>query len=243
VLDALTFDFWGTLYQGAYGVAPRIALLDTALRHHGQPRSREALRAGYDHAWSVADRMWRVEHRSLDVPGWLQEVLEFLGVRLPDGVRASLRVPIEEVLLGDGEGPVLIPGVAEVLPRLARRYCLGLISDVGLTPGRVLRAILLRDGLLPFFQALTFSDETGVTKPVTSVFHRTLDVLGASPERAAHIGDLPETDLAGARSAGMHAVLFLGASRRDDGLALADAWFEDYTELESLLERLNGPTR
>jgi putative hydrolase of the HAD superfamily len=243
VLEALTFDFWGTLYEGAYGVGPRLALLDAALRRHGRRRDEETLRAAYDHAWSVADRAWRVEHRSLDVPGWLAEVLAFLRVDLPEQERAALRRPLEEVLLGHGEGPDLLPGVSEVVPRLARRYRLGLISDVGLTPGRVLRSLLHRDGLLPCFQALTFSDETGVTKPVPMVFHRTLRALSVRAEQAAHIGDLPETDLAGARAAGMRAVLFLGSSGREDGRASADACFEDYAELEQLLDCLGSLAR
>jgi putative hydrolase of the HAD superfamily len=129
--------------------------------------------------------------------------------------------------------------VAEVLPRLAQRYCLGVISDVGLTPGRVLREIIRSHGLLSHFRVLTFSDEIGMTKPVAEVFLHTLAALEATPEEAAHVGDLPETDLAGARSVGMRAVLFLGVSHRQDGLPLADAAFEDYGELEALLEGLN----
>lgn len=242
MLEALTFDFWGTLYRGAYGVAPRIALIEAALDRHGQPRAREALLKSYDHAWSVVDHVWHNQHRSLPVDDWLKEVLDFAGVDLPEGTRAGLRAPIEEVLLGDGEGPALLPGVSEIVPRLARRYRLGLISDVGLTPGRVLREFLRRDGLLQHFGVLTFSDEAGATKPVREVFLRTVKALGSHPERAAHIGDLPETDLAGARAAGMLAVLFLGASRREDGLALADASFEDYAELEPLLESLSVRT-
>ena len=176
------------------------------------------------------------------VDEWLREMMAFVQVDLPKAALAGLWRPVEEVLLHD-EGPVLIPGVLEVLPRLAERYPLGLISDVGLTPGRVLREFLRRDGLLPLFRVLTFSDEAGRTKPVPEVFLRTLAALDARPEQAAHIGDLPETDLAGARSVGMHAVLFLGASNREDGLAMADAAFDDYDELEALLAGLDGAAR
>ncbi len=102
----------------------------------------------------------------------------------------------------------------------------------------MLRKVLERDGLLPAFQFLAFSDEIGVTKPVPEIFLRTLAALDARPEEAAHIGDLPETDLAGARAVGMRAVLFLGVSQRHDGLPLAHAAFEDYSELPELLARL-----
>ena len=44
--------------------------------------------------------------------------------------------------------------------------------------------------------------------------------------------------LAGARAVGMKAILFLGVSHRQDGRSLADGVFEEYGELEALLERL-----
>jgi putative hydrolase of the HAD superfamily len=237
MLHAVTFDFWGTLYQNAFGQEERLYLLDEVLARHGQPRTRAELETAYQHAWSVITHVWRAQYRPTPFEHWLREVLAFLDVSLPEDVRTGLRRPIEEVHLHT-EVPQPVPGVVEVVPRLSQRYRLGLISDVGLTPGRVLREILRRDGLLPYFQALTFSDETGATKPRPEQFLRTLDVLEARPEEAAHIGDLPETDLAGARGAGMRAILFLGVSQRHDGHPLADGVFEEYNELEQLLEGL-----
>jgi putative hydrolase of the HAD superfamily len=237
MLQALTFDFWGTLYQNVDGREERLYLLDQALARHSQPRSWAALEAAYQHGWSVMTRVWREEHRTATVEHWLRKVLAFLEADLPEDVQAALRRPLEEVHLY-GNPPQPVPGVAEVLPRLAQRYRLGLISDVGLTPGRVLRELMQRDGLLPHFQALTFSDETGATKPLPGQFLRTLAALQACPQEAAHVGDLPETDLAGARGVGMRAILFLGVSQRQDGRPLADAVFEEYGELEEILERL-----
>ena len=237
MLQALTFDFWGTLYQNADGREERLHLLDQALVRHSQPRSWATLESAYRHGWSVMTRVWREEHRTATVEHWLRKVLAFLEADLPEDVQAALFRPLEEVHL-HGDPPQPVPGVAEVLPRLAQRYRLGLISDVGLTPGRVLRELMRRDGLLPHFQALTFSDETGATKPLPGQFLRTLAALQARPQEAAHIGDLPETDLAGARGVGMRAILFLGISQRQDGRSLADAAFEEYGELEKVLERL-----
>jgi putative hydrolase of the HAD superfamily len=238
MLQAVTFDFWGTLYQNASARDERLHLLEEVLARHFQPRPWTALEAAYRHAWSVLDRVWLEEHRSITIERWLREMLAFLKADLPEDVLAGLRRPIEEIYLHGG-APRPVPGVTEVLPRLSWRYRLGLISDVGLTPGRVLRELLRRDGLLPCFRALTFSDETGATKPLSEQFLRTLAILEVQPEKAAHIGDLPETDLVGARAAGMRAVLFLGVSHRQDGRLLADAVFEEYSELEELLERLD----
>jgi putative hydrolase of the HAD superfamily len=239
MLQAITFDFWGTLYQNAYARDERLHLLEDVLARHSQPRPWTALEAAYRHAGAVWERVWREEHRSLTTEHWLREMLTFLDVDLAEDALVGLRQPIEEIYL-DGDEPRPVPGVTDVLPRLARRYRLGLISDTGLTPGRVLRKVLRRDGLLPHFCTLTFSDETGAAKPLPEQFLRTLDILQVRPEQAAHVGDLPETDLTGARGVGMKAILFLGVSDRQDGRPLADGVFEEYGELEGLLKRLDG---
>lgn len=236
-LTALTFDFWGTLYQNAYAHDERLHMLHELLERHDQARSEDEVTEAYHHAGSVWDRVWREEQRSISIARWLDEIMEHLDASLPDDVQARFGQEIEEVYLG-GELPRPVAGATEVVPELANRYRLGLISDTGLTPGRVLRQLMDRDGLLSSFDALTFSDELGVAKPDPKPFLRTLNQLGARPEEAAHIGDLPETDLQGARQVGMKAVLFLGVSERDDGRELADAVFEDYAELTTLLERL-----
>jgi len=237
MLPAVTFDFWQTLYQGTFAQNERLHLLDETLSRHSQTRSQSDLEAAYSHAHSRWERVWREEHRPVPTTSWLRDMLTFLDADLPEDVLASLCRSIEEVFL-DGDGPRPVAGVTETLPRLARRYRLGLISDTGLTPGRVLREILRRDGLLSCFGALTFSDETGATKPLPEQFTRTLDTLQVRPEKAAHVGDLPETDLVGARAVGMKAVLFLGESQRQDGRPMADGVFEEYSELEKLLEKL-----
>lgn len=236
-LRAVTFDFWGTLYQNAYAHEERLDLLASVLERHGQPRGMDELEAAYEHARSVWDKVWRDQKRSIPIERWLEELLGHLDARLPDEAERRLGEAIESVYLR-GDDPRPVPGVRKVLPNLSDRYRLGLISDTGLTPGRVLREIMRRDGLLAYFEALTFSDELGTAKPQPEPFLRTLEGLSVEAMEAAHIGDLPETDLRGARRVGMKAILFLGVSHREDGCELADAAFEDYDELSALLERL-----
>lgn len=238
MLQAITFDFWGTLYQNAHAHEERLCLLSQALERHSQSRGPEELEAAYQRAWSMRDRVWREEQRSMSIRSWLSGILSHLDADLPEDAARELRRAIEEVYLHE-DTPRPVPGVIEVLPRLSRRYRMGLISDTGLTPGRVLRKILRRDGLSSYLSVLTFSDEVGMTKPQPKPFLHTLDALDAQPERAVHIGDLPETDLTGARDVGMKAILFLGVSRREDGRPLADGVFEKYDELEALLEKVS----
>jgi putative hydrolase of the HAD superfamily len=236
-LRTLTFDFWGTLYQNHYARADRLGLLRDALERRGHRRPWEDLEGAYSHAMSVWDRVWREERRSISLERWLHELLGYVHAELPEDEEEALGRAMETVYL-QGDEPRPVPGVTGVVPRLAERFRLGLISDTGFTPGRVLREVMRRDGLLSYFDALTFSDELGTAKPQPKPFLHTLRLLDASPHEAAHIGDLPETDLRGARGVGMKAILFLGVSHRDDGRELADGVFGDYDELEELLERL-----
>ncbi len=128
----------------------------------------------------------------------------------------------------------LQPGAAEVIPALAEAGVkLGLISDTGLTPGRFLVGFLERDGLLPYFSSLTFSDETGFPKPDPRMFHRTLAPLGVAPAEAAHVGDTPRTDIAGAQAVGMRAIRFAAAHDTDEPPA-ADYVIYDHRDLLSL---------
>lgn len=237
MLRAVTFDFWGTLYQNADARDQRLGLVSDVLERHGEARPRPELEAGFSHATSVWDKVWREEQRSLSTQSALEEVLGYVEASLPEEAKQQLGRSLESVYLKTDK-PRPVPGVRDVLPGIAERYRLGLISDTGLTPGRVLREVMGRHGLLTYFEILTFSDELGAAKPQPQPFLRTLAELEASPAEAAHIGDLPETDLRGARNVGMKAVLFLGVSRREDGRSLADAIFSDYDELDELLEGL-----
>ncbi len=238
MLQAVTFDFWKTLYQDISAQDERLHILKEALVRHSQPRPWTALEAAYHHTFSVLDYIWREEHSFVTVERWLREMLAFLEADLPEDALLGLCRPIEEIYL-HGDDPRPVPGVTEVIPRLSQRYRMGIISDVGLTPGWVLRKVLERNGLLPYFRAQTFSDEIEAAKPLPKPFLHTLNILEARPDQAAHIGDLPETDIAGARGVGMKTILFLGVNNRHDGKPLADAFFEEYGELEALLERLS----
>ena len=57
------------------------------------------------------------------------------------------------------------------------------------------------------FEVVGVSHLEGVEKPNPVLFHRVLQRMGARPHEALHVGDVPGLDLAGARAAGVDAVL------------------------------------
>jgi putative hydrolase of the HAD superfamily len=135
--------------------------------------------------------------------------------------------------------PVLVEGVRSALEQLTGRYRLGIISDVGFSPGRVLKQILAQNDLLDAFDSLVFSDEAGRSKPHRRVFETTAEQLAAAPDEIAHIGDLEFTDIVGAKQAGYHAIRFTGVTPMREGeTTAADFVIDDYAALPRLLENL-----
>jgi putative hydrolase of the HAD superfamily len=73
------------------------------------------------------------------------------------------------------------------------------------------------------FDAVASSHMLGVEKPDPGIFRSALAALGADPGLTLHVGDLPDLDLDGARSAGIDGLLVDRRGRLDPALgALSD---------------------
>jgi len=70
-----------------------------------------------------------------------------------------------------------------------------------------LREVLARTGLDRLVDHVVISAEVGAAKPAPAIFARALALAGATAEHALHAGDSVEHDVAGARAAGIEAVL------------------------------------
>ena len=202
---AVTFDFWNTLFwpnedaqrSRARRLAPWLrapeevvhsALVDGFARHSAE---------------SQAGRCWGTRDMA-------QALLDRFTVHGRYGSVDELARLIEISASGVSERPV--EGALEAIQKLRRAGVrLGVISDTGFSPGRVLRGFLSRAGLLHCFEpaALAFSDEVGVPKPNPRIFRTALEALGVRPSQAVHVGDLRATDVA-ARAMGMGSVRFIG---------------------------------
>jgi putative hydrolase of the HAD superfamily len=96
------------------------------------------------------------------------------------------------------------PEVPDVLARLRESGArLAVVSNWDVS----LHDVLERTGLRPLVDAVVISAELGVAKPDPAIFRAALDRLGAAAEGAVHVGDSLEHDVAGARAAGLEAVL------------------------------------
>jgi len=67
--------------------------------------------------------------------------------------------------------------------------------------------VLAAAGLLPLVDGVVSSAVVGAAKPDPALFEAALAVAGTPAEEAVHVGDSPDHDVAGARAAGVRAIL------------------------------------
>ncbi len=242
-IKAVSLDFWNTLFTEAPGgfrryQETRTRLLKEAVAAHGDFTD-EQIEAAFSRESQSHNRIWREEHRTLIAAQRLDRTLAYLEVQLNAVVRAQLAAAYEDGILE--YPPVLIEGVREAIAVLASRYRLGIISDIGFSPGRVLRKVMRDAGILEAFDSCVFSDEAGRSKPHREVFARTTQALAVEPHEIVHIGDLEFTDIIGAKQAGFHAIRFTGATPMQEGEeTMADQVTKLFRDVPRLIESLSN---
>jgi putative hydrolase of the HAD superfamily len=234
--EAVSFDCWNTLlYEADWPAAHarRVTELHRAAAEAGHAATRDEVERAFGQAWQRHIALWE-EARASGAPEIARWALEILGIE-------AHGIPFDHLVhdwqeashTGRVEG---LPGARELLARLrALGVRTALICDTGLTPGRVVRRLLDRSGLLEHLEVQVFSDEVGVPKPHPRVFRAALEPLGVPPARAVHVGDLRRTDVAGARAAGMGTVRLRAQHDDRDALPDADAVADTHAELGPLL--------
>ena len=247
-IQAITFDLWDTIVDDDSDEPKRAAqnlctkraerrrLLFKALNSI-EPINELDVTLAYDTADAAFNTVWHEQHVNWTIETRLNVILQGLGRKLPtevfDGVVAShatMEVDIE---------PNIIPGCAEALAELSKKYKLAIVSDAIVTPGRCLRDLLEKHNVKQYFSGFAFSDEVGHSKPHRSMFDSAAKQLGVSIESMVHIGDRDHNDIQGPHALGMQAVLFTATRDVDKNNTQADAICDRYSELPSIIDRLD----
>lgn len=235
---AVTFDFWQTLFVPGGGVAGRAEAVKALVGQRRPDLPEAEVEGALRAATEENNRRWR-SGAHFGSAGILGHIVATLGLDLDAAERERLVELIEDPPL-DREIPV-VPGAPDAVRRLKQRGLrLGIVSDTGLRPGRLLRRQLAEAGILECFEpaALAFSDEVGVPKPHPLIFEAALRGLDVPPSEAVHVGDLRFTDVAGARGVGMRVIRFNGWADDPEEGPEADAVVSSYGELDGALDRL-----
>jgi HAD superfamily hydrolase (TIGR01549 family) len=209
VIEAITFDFWNTLVREDPGGRDRTASKWLGiLEEAGFACERQQWDAAAEASWKRFTDAWERNERYTATEAAIH-IVEHLGYTVPDDVHQRLVAIYADL---EGRNLELTPGVADVLRTLkGAGLRIGIICDVGMTPSTSLRKVLDGHGVLELFDHWSFSDEVGHFKPSPAIFEYALEGLGGvAPDRAAHIGDLRRTDVAGALGMGMTALRYTG---------------------------------
>jgi len=245
MLRAVTFDCWGTLFLDGPAAdegyrRQRLAGMEAALGSFGVAVAGRDLERAYAIANRHLARLW-ADNRDVDVSGHVTAVLEAVDPELPRRLSERALVELVEAYACPAlrVPPAADRGAPAAVAALAGRgLALAVVSNTMRTPGRVLKTVLERTGLLAPFAALTFSDECGIRKPDPEIFLLTLRRLGIPPAEAVHVGDDPVLDVEGARDAGMR-VVQVAPGGRAVGPAKPDAVIGSLGELPAVLDDLD----
>jgi HAD superfamily hydrolase (TIGR01549 family) len=202
------------LDAGGVMVTPNFPRLSDALARRGVTVSAAALAKAEPRVKQELDHAPTIQATDDRGRGYVyfDRILELAGIPpSPDTAEA-----IEELVsFNDREGAfdVVVPGAVEALNRLRSAPCqLVVVSN---SNGRV-RRILRRTGLEPHVDLVLDSHEEGVEKPDPRIFEIALARSRADRTATIHCGDIYHIDVAGARAAGLPAVLLDSAGLYKD---------------------------
>jgi len=107
----------------------------------------------------------------------------------------------------------LLPGTKEVLNYLNDSYSMIIVTN-GFEQTQ--RIKILHSEIGHFFDAVITSEKAGIKKPSPEIFYHALESTGNARKKAIMVGDNLETDIAGARAAGIDTVHFNPDDQRLD---------------------------
>jgi putative hydrolase of the HAD superfamily len=125
--------------------------------------------------------------------------------------------------------------LTEMLNELQKQgYLLGIITN-GRSPfqARAIDGLGIRD----YFDAILISEVEQVRKPQVEIFQRTMDRLGVSASDSVFVGDHPEADIVGAKSAMMKTIWKRNSSWTE--AKEADATIDELSEIPPILAQFN----
>ncbi|HAJ58892.1 MAG TPA: L-2-haloalkanoic acid dehalogenase [Cyanobacteria bacterium UBA8543] len=131
---------------------------------------------------------------------------------------------------------VPFPFLLEMLSVLKQQgYLLGIVSNgLGQFQNRSIQGLGIRE----YFDVILISEVEQIRKPESEIFHRSANRLGVTVQESVFIGDHPEVDILGAKSAKMKAI-WKRSSHWLEAIE-ADAIIDNLNEIPSILEHFES---
>jgi putative hydrolase of the HAD superfamily len=150
---------------------------------------------------AAEDALW-ARARDTQRSGTIDEVFAAAGVTAGPAELAAYYAWWEQHTVTDPDVRPLFEALRE------RGIRIGVLSNT-LWPRTEHERVFRRDGVADLIDAAVYTSEIEWTKPHPAAFRAVLDAVGGgvAPEEAVFVGDRPWDDIAGAKGAGMRAVL------------------------------------
>jgi len=207
-IKAVGFDFFGTLVEAEADWEDCVLSMCRHLRGCGYEFADSAFISNYRAAAVEYRKTRREDLREVNNCVWVADTLRRMSFEAepssPHIISAVERYfsPWQLSVAPDAHG---------VLRRLQGKFKIALVSNF--TDSAFLHRCLDKLGIEGFFDSVIDSDSVGWRKPHPEIFKRFLELSGARAEEAVFIGDDLESDIGGAKNAGIRAVLLTRPGR------------------------------
>ena len=205
MIKAITFDLWNTIFTNRFYTEVRLNWFSQFLNERDISHSLIDIINAFNLAFHFPERNFD-ENSHIYTEDQIIQMLKVLKMDFSKNDKELIKNKFEAVMLDDP--PSLKKGVKRTLEELSSTYKIGLISNTGITPGRIIIEVFKGYNILQYFQVKIFSDEIGYYKPHPILFKTALKKLKCDPKDAVHIGDILETDIKGAKECNMYAIWF-----------------------------------
>lgn len=233
--EAVTFDLSSTLLFDPDKEADKRRLREFRrwiLHSHGSRLDKEQVKAALKSAEALSTE-WREAGMGDVASRATDHVLGALEIRATEAEHTYLKGLLDH--LNRERRFLPVEGAREALCALRESGVrLGIVSNRRKARGgHGMRRNLESMGLAAYLEpaAIALSDEVGFCKPDPKIFLFALRALGASPERAAHVGNNRWRDVAAARRLGMMTVRHAGIREADEEGPEADVVIHHCDEL------------
>ncbi len=170
---------------------------------------------------------------------WIDRGCRALGLQLDQEVLDQITPPLFATEI---ESLICAEGTAEALNSLAQAgYRLGCITNT-LAGSPAIRVMLRKHGIEDLMSSVVVSADEGFRKPHASLFEKAMSELRVLPSQGVFVGDSPVHDIAGAKAAGMYAVLTRQYVARpyEEVTPQPDAVIDHLRELPAVIRQLEA---
>ena len=199
-LELLSLDAGGVL------VFPNFERISATLARHGMQVPASALESADPYGRLAVDTADRVAATNDADRGSLHFRVMFERAGVPSD--APIQKVLDELWAYHSEHNLWEYVPPYVRPALERLAATGVPLAIGSNANGIIHRVFERAGLRRFFTVICDSHIEGVEKPDRRFFEILVARAGARPETTLHVGDLYHVDVAGARGAGLQAMLF-----------------------------------